>query len=187
VKPRGERPPRIALIALLIAIAVTVTGFGVAAGLSTQVARGNPETGQGSAVTEHPLTYWMWAATQLGTIPATVPVRASLVAATPTILPRVVSRSYTINAAVAGQTSVAWTFDELTTAPRSTELMITLVDGLTTAAASITVYVETSARVPFGTVAFVFYWDAGAFAPTGLAIESMSATVTACTAIGTCP
>ncbi|MGA8543321.1 MAG: hypothetical protein WB947_07300 [Thermoplasmata archaeon] len=183
----GPHSPRIVLYAVLVAIAITVTGFGVAAGLSTQVSLGSTESGQGSSVTEHPLAYWTWGSTQLGTIPARVPAAVSLVATAPTLLPRAAGRSYAINAAVARQTSVVWTFDELTTAPRSTELMITFVDGLSGAATTIVAYVETRAAAPAGTLAFIFYWDAGAFAPTGLAIESMTATVQACTAIGTCP
>ena len=181
------RSPRSATIALLVAIALTVTTFGVAAGLSTQVSLGNPETGQGSFVTEHPLPYWTWQATQLGTIPARVPGAASVVVRTPTVLPFRGGRSYTINGGLAGQTSVLWTFQQTTAAPRSTELVITFVDGLSSAASTINIYVETNARAPGATYAFTFYWDAGTFAPGSLEIETMTATVQACTAIGTCP
>jgi hypothetical protein len=181
-----DRVPRLALLALLAAISVTVTTFGIAAGLSTQVTRGVPETGQGAFVAEQPLAYWAWHATQLGTIPVRVPARASVAVNTPTLLPRG-GRSYTINAGVAGQTSVAWTFDETVGAPRSTELVITFVDGLTQPTSTIIVYVETNARAPGFPAAYVFYWDAGAFAPGALAIETLSATVQACSAIGTCP
>jgi hypothetical protein len=184
---RSGRSPRLALWAVLVAIAVTVTGFGVAAGLSTQVTLGTSETGQGAFVTEHPLAYWTWQSTQLGTVPAVVPAAVSLVARTPTVLPRAVGRSYMINAGTAGQTAVLWTFAEQVAAPRSTELMITFSDGLVGAVSTITAYVETSARAPLVAVDFVFYWDAGAFSPTGLSIESLTVTVAACAAIGTCP
>jgi len=184
MSPRG--PPRLALWALVMAIAVTVTAFGVAAGLSTQVIKGAPESGQGSFVTEHALAYWSWHSTVLGTIPVVVPRQISIVVTAPSVLPRG-GRSYTINTAVAGQTSVAWTFQEATTAPRTTELKLTFVDGLVPPTSTIVVYVETSTRAPGAAVSYVFYWDAGTFAPNSLAIETMTATIQACTAVGTCP
>ncbi|MGA8302446.1 MAG: hypothetical protein WA691_07605 [Thermoplasmata archaeon] len=184
--PTSVRSPHLPVYALLAAIAVTVSAFGVAAGASGQVAQGPSETGQGAFVAEHPLEYWAWHATQLGTVPQPVPAPVSVVAHTPTRLPRG-GRSYTINAAVAGQTSVAWTFAEAATGPPGTELMVTFVDGLSGPVSTITVYVETTLRGLAGSVDFVFYWDAGTFAPGSLSIESMTATVQACAAIGDCP
>jgi hypothetical protein len=186
VNPPSVRPPRLPILALLAAIVVTVTTFGVAAGASSQVTQGPAETGQGAFVNEHPLAYWSWHSTTVGTIPQPVPPPVSVVAHTPTRLPRV-ARSYSINGAVAGQPSVAWTFIEAVTAPRLVELMITFVDGLTGPASTIMVFVELSFRAPAGPVAFVFYWDAGTFAPGSLSIETMTATVQTCAPIGTCP
>jgi hypothetical protein len=180
------RSSRNALFAILAVTTVVVTALGLVTGLGTQITSGGPETGQGAYVAEHPLAYWTWRSTQLGTIPGVVPGRASIAAATPTVLPRV-ARSFTINAGVAGQTSVSWTFQQTTTAPRSTELKITLVDGLASPTTTIIVYVETNARALGVAANFVFYWDAGTFAPGALVIETMTSTVQACTAIGVCP
>jgi hypothetical protein len=186
VKRGQRRPTHSVVFAILVTFTVTLTAFGVAAGLGGQITSGGPETGQGAYVVEHPLAYWTWRSTQLATIPGVVPARVSLVAGKPTVLPRG-GRSYTINAGVAGQTSVFWTFQQTTTAPRSTELKITLVDGLTAPASTIVVYVETSARALGVAANFLFYWDAGTFAPASLVIETMTATVEACTGIGVCP
>ena len=186
MNPAPRRTSRAALAALLVAIAVTVTAFGVAAGVSTQIARGSSETGQGAFVSQHPLTYWTWVSTQLGTIPAVVPRLVSTTVTAPTVLNRG-GRSFTINPGVAGQPSVAWSFQQAVTAPVSTELKITFVDGLAGPVSTIVAYVETNARALGAPATFVFYWDAGAFAPTSLSIETMNATVLACTAVGTCP
>jgi hypothetical protein len=186
MNPAPGRVGRARVYAVLIAIAVTFTDFGVAAGLGTQINQGAPETGQGAFVTEHPLTYWGWQSTVLGTIPRPAPPAVSLNVRAPTLLPRG-GRAYAINPAVAGQTSVAWTFQKTTAAPRATELVITFVDGLVQPTTTITVYVEINIR-GIGTAAtYLFYWDAGTFAPGAFEIETMSKTVLACTAIGVCP
>jgi hypothetical protein len=186
VSASARRPHHPALYALFSSIAVVLIAIGFAAGLGSQITKGSMETGQGAYVTERPLAYWTWHATVLGTIPAAVPPRASTTSGAPTLLPRV-GRSYTINAAVAGQTSVAWTFQQTTAAPRAAELVITFVDGLSSTTSTIVVYVETNARALAAPARFVFYWDAGAFAPGTLTIETMTATVQACAAIGNCP
>lgn len=173
-------------LAFVLALALTLTTFGLAAGASTQILAGSAEAGQGAVVSEQGLTYWGWHATDLGTLPTPVPARASLAVAAPTPLPRF-GRSYTINPSVAGQTGVEWVFQETVTAARSTELVLTFFDGLNPPGTTITVYVETNARAPPGTVTFNFWWDAGAFSPSALTIESLTATVEVCTAIGTCP
>jgi hypothetical protein len=178
---------RIALYALATAVAVAVSGLGIAAGLGSQVLKGGAETGAGSDVTQHGLAYWGWSSTVIGTMPTPVPRVVSTTVGAPTRLARLAGASYSINAGTAGQTSVVWTFTEVTTAPRSTELMVTFVDGLTGAASTIVAYLETSARAPVAALTFVFYWDAGAVAPTGLEIATMTVTVQACTAIGVCP
>ena len=174
------------LLPLLAAVVVAVGAVGIAAAVGAQIGPGPTETGQGAYVTEHALAYWTWHETLLTTIPTPAPAKVSTTIGTPTVLPRA-GTSYSINAATAGQVAVAWTFDELTTAPRSTELALTFLDGLASPATTITVYVESDPRAPFVTTAFVFYWDAGTFAPGTLVVETMTATAVACTAIGTCP
>lgn len=173
------------LWAVLAGAIATVAAVGLAAGLATQITYGS-ETAQGASVTEHPLAYWTWHETILGTIPAPVPARVSAAEATPTVLPRG-ARSYTIDAATAGDTAVAWTFDLQTTMPRSMELMLTFADGLSGPVSTLTVYVETPVRAPGAAVAFTFYWDAGTFAPGTLVIETMTGTAVACAAVGNCP
>lgn len=178
---------RVALYAIAIAAVIAASGFGIAAGLGTQVLKGGGETGEGSQVSESGPAYWTWTSAIVATIPVAVPGAVSHAAATPTRLPRAFGTNYAINAATTGQTSVAWTFTETTAAPRSSELMITFVDGLSGTATTVVAYLETSARVPFESLTFVFYWDAGTVAPTGLEISSLSETVRSCTAIGVCP
>jgi hypothetical protein len=179
-------PSRLPVLALCVAVGVALSAIGISMGLGSQVSEGASETGQGAVVTEHPLTYWTWHATLLGTIPTPAPRLVSIAKALPSLLPRF-PRSYTLNAAVAGQTSVAWSFQQTTGAPLTTELMITFVDGLTSPTSTIVAYVETGIRLLGVATTFTFYWDAGTFAPGSLSIETMTATVQACTAIGVCP
>lgn len=176
--PQGLLAPLAGAVAVLAAL-------GLAAGVATQITYGS-ETAQGAAVTEPTLAYWTWHETAVGTIPDPVPARVSAAEATPTVLPRG-PRSYTINAATADDPAVAWTFDLQTTAPRSTELMLTFVDGLSAPVTTVVVYVETPARDPLLAVAITMYWDAGTFAPGQLVIETMTATAAVCTAVGNCP
>jgi hypothetical protein len=170
----------------LAVVALGVLAIGIVAAVGTQISNGGTETGAGAYVSEHPLAYWEWEGTALGTIPAAVPPAVSTTVGAPTRMPRG-GATYVINPSEAGQTSVEWTFEETTAAPGRTELAITFVDGLTSAASSITVYLETGFRAPGTAVTYSFYWDAGTFAPAALDIETMSTTVQACTAIGTCP
>ena len=181
---RDQRPIRLGLVFLVVGVATLATGLALAAG--SEFTSGGVETGGGTYVSEAPLAYWEWHETSLGTIPNPVPESASVTAADPTPLARA-GGSYAINAPTAGQTSVAWTFEETTAAPRSTELVLTFSDGLASAPSTISVFVETGARAPAGTLAFVFYWDAGTFAPIGLDVETLQTTAESCTAIGTCP
>jgi hypothetical protein len=171
---------------LLAVIAVGALAVGIVSAVGSQVTSGATETGAGAYVTEHPLAYWGWHATELTTIPAAVPPAVSTTVGAPTHIGRVAA-SYVINAAVAGQTAVAWVFEESTAAPDRTELAITFVDGLSSAATTITVYLETAPRAPGAALTFTFYWDAGTFAPESLEIETMTGTVQACTAVGDCP
>jgi len=187
VNGSAEASRRIALYAVVTAVAVAVSGVGIASGLGSQLLKGGGETGQGSEVTQHGLAYWGWASTVVDTVPAAVPRAVSHTVTAPTRLARGGGAAFSINAATAGQTSVRWTFTEGTTAPRSTELVLTFVDGLGGAASTILVYLETSARAPTGALSFVFYWDAGAATATGLEISTMTATVQACSGIGVCP
>jgi hypothetical protein len=183
----SRRSFRGTFLAIAAVVAISVTGLGVAAGLGSQILLGGGETGQGSDVTQHALAYWTWTSTVSGTIPTPVPVAISHTVTAPTRLPRFAGTSYALNAATAGQASVVWTFSEATTAPRSTELVLTFVEGVGATTTTILAYVETSARVPLAALSFVIYWDAGTSLPTGFAISSLTATVQACTGIGVCP
>ncbi len=185
VNPAVRRPGRLGLLGFLAVIAVGSLAVGLVGAVGTQVTNGPVETGAGAYVTEHPLTYWEWVETALGTVPAAVPGRASTTVGAPTVL-GLEAASYAIDPAVSGQPSVIWTFAETPATPARTELALTFVDGLADPATTVTVYLETAVRAPFLTLEFVFYWDAGAFAPTALDIETMSATVVACPAIGDC-
>lgn len=182
---RAYRTERSGVWTFLAVVAVGALALGIAAGVATQITNGGVETGAGAYVTEQPLAYWEWRETAIGTIPTAVPAAVSTTVGAPTRLARF-GGSYVLNAAVAGQTSVVWTFEETAGAPARTELVLTFVDGLTPPARTVTVYVETAVRIG-ATVAFTFYWDAGTFAPGALDIETMTTTAQACTAVGTCP
>jgi hypothetical protein len=177
---------RVLTVVLAVGV-VACAGLGLTAALGTQILHGANESGQGSEVTQHSVVYWSWDATVITVIPNRAPALVSHVVAAPTRLPRFVGTSYAINTPTVGQTAVAWTFTEATTAPRSVEFVITFVDGLAGPVSTIDAYLETSARAPLAALNFVFYWDAGAAAATGLAISTMTVTVQACTAIGVCP
>jgi len=171
--------------AILVAAILGIVG-GFTLGAATQVAQGPTEYSDGALVAQQDLSYWVWHATILTTIPARVPTAASTAVATPTILPAA-GRSYTINAATAGAEAVRWQFSEGTTAPASTELELRLVAGLNGPSSSIRIYLETQAVAPFGALTFFLYWDAGAFPPASLTIETMQVTVLVCTSVGHCP
>jgi hypothetical protein len=104
----------------------------------------------------------------------------------PTLL-SAASGSYRIDAATAGNTSVRWEFQETTGVPGSTELELRFTDGLTRAASSITVYLESRAGTLGAPLTFYLYWDAGAFGPTGVTVETMHVDVLVCAGIGHCP
>jgi hypothetical protein len=185
---RGEVPARrLGVATLLVTAALAFAGLGLATGLGSQFVQGGGETGQGSAVSQQALSYWTWTSTLVTVVPTPAPGAVSHIVTAPTRLPRIAGASYSINAATAGQASVEWRFSDATTAPLATELVITLVDGLSGTTSTLSAYVETSARVLTRALAFNFYWDAGAVAPTGLEISTMTATVQQCSAIGVCP
>ncbi len=181
---RRTGPMRVGLVLGVLAVAALATGLALAVG--AEFSSGATETGGGAYVSEAPLAFWEWHETALTAVPDPAPALVSVTEAEPTRL-ALFGGSYAINAPTAGQTAVAWTFDETTAAPRSTELVLTFANGLSGATTPISVYVETGARAPAGTLAFVFYWDAGTFAPAGLDIETMQATTEQCAAIGNCP
>lgn len=155
-------------------------------GAGSQIGPGTTEQAQGADVGEAGPTYWVWAATQLDVVPTPVPGAVSTAVAAPTLLPTA-STSYRIDAATAGNTSVRWEFTEETTAPKSTELELRFTAGLSKTAAHITVYFETRPTAPTAALIFYAYWDAGAFSPASLSIETMQVDVLVCTAIGVCP
>jgi hypothetical protein len=131
-------------------------------------------------------TYWTWEAAQIWHIPSPVPPALSTTAGTPTVLPTVAS-AFRINLAAAGNVSVRWSFRETTAAPASTELELRFTDGLTRPASQLTVYLETRPGVLPAALVFQIYWDAGAFGPSAITVETMQVAVLACTAVGTCP
>jgi hypothetical protein len=172
----------IAVAACLLAL--TVLGWTVAAPAS--IGPGTPELAQGADVGENTPTYWLWEGAQRWNIPAPVPALLSDVATLPTVLPAA-GASYVLNSATATNTSVRWTFRETVAAPTSTELELRFTDGLSRTAVTITVYLETRASALPGPLTFLLYWDGGAFAPTGITVQTMQVTVQACASLGHCP
>ena len=171
--------------AISIAAILGIVG-GFTLGAATQVTQGTTENSQGAFVSQASQTYWLWHATILVAIPVPVPAAASTTVTAPTVLPAG-GTSYTINPSTAGAESVRWQFAEQTTAPASTELEFRFVAGLNGPSSSIRIYLETQALAPFAAVTYFLYWDAGAFPPTSLTIETMQVTVLVCTSVGHCP
>ena len=169
-------------------VGLLALGMFVGAGLGAPalLSPGPTETAQGADVGQQGLTYWVWQSTQLWHIPTPVPTTLSLAVATPTLLSTVAS-AYTINPALAGNESVRWAFQETTAAPRSTELELRFLDGLTGGAVALRIYVETRATAVPAALVFELYWDAGAFAPASVTVETMQVDVLACTSVGNCP
>jgi hypothetical protein len=174
------------LIAVVAVAALVFTVIGWSDGAPATVGPGATEQGQGADVGEKTPVYWPWEETQLWSVPTPAPTRVSTALATPTLLPAAAA-SYVINPATAGNASVRWTFEETTAAPLSTEFELKFTDGLSRAAVSITVYLETRPTAPTAAVTFILYWDAGTFAPAGITVQTMQVLVQTCTSIGHCP
>jgi hypothetical protein len=181
-KPTGAL--KLVVIATVCLVGAAILG-GVM-GASTLVVHGSAEQGQGAYLSEQSPGYWGWQSSTVGVIPNPVPARVSGSAAAPTPLPAG-SRSYVINAATVGHTSVRWIFGEAATTPASTELELRFVVGLVNPAVQITVYVETQATAPRGAPAYGFYWDAGVGLSGAITIETMQVLVFVCTSVGHCP
>jgi hypothetical protein len=165
-------------------LAATFLGWGFAA--PATIGSGTPEQAQGADVGEKTPTYWVWEGTQRWMIPTPVPALLSSVVTVPTVLPATAA-TYAINAATAANTSVRWTFQETVAAPTSTELELRFTAGLSRAAVTITVYLETRSTGLTGALLFTLFWDAGPFAPTGITVQTMQVTVQACASVGHCP
>ncbi len=160
--------------------------LGAGWGAPAQLLPGPTETGGGADVGEQALTYWVWEATQVWEIPATVPPALSTVAGTPTRLPAA-GASFSIGAATGGATSVRWEFREAPAAPLSTELELRFVEGLSGPAAKGTVYLETQATPRGAALVFYLFWDAGTAAPSAITVATMQVDVLTCAAVGNCP
>jgi len=174
------------LVVVTAAVVAIAALLGATLAAPATVTSGTPEQGLGGYVGDQTPAYWPWESTYLLTIPTPVPGQVSVTVGAPTVL-AARSESFTINAATAGATALRWVFDQATTVPHLTELELRFVSGLTTPAVTITVYVETRGLAPPGIFTYTFYWDAGTFAPSGITVESMVATVLACTSVGHCP
>ena len=173
-----------AAIGTTVLLLVVLVGPGW--GAPAQILPGPTETGGGADVGEQGLAYWVWEATQVWKLPATVPPALSATAGTPTRLPPAGS-SFTINPASSGATGVRWEFEETTAAPVSTELELRFIDGLSGPAVDRTVYLETQTAVPRGGLVFYLFWDAGTGTPSAITIDTMQVAVLACPAVGNCP
>jgi hypothetical protein len=180
--------PALLEIATLAAVGILVgTAFlGWTLAAPSVFQKGVTEQGQGTDVGEGGPAYWVWEAAQLWGMPTPVPALASSTALTPTLLPAI-SSSFRINAATAGNTSVRWEFKETTAAPGTTELELRFTDGLTRPAVSLTVYLETRPGVLPGALTFFVFWDAGAFGPARVTVETMQVNVLVCAPVGVCP
>jgi hypothetical protein len=184
-RPRPRRA-RAAGVVLVLGLLVASTVVGWSFGAPATVGPGTTEHGQGADVGERTPAYWIWVAAQIWGMPAPPPSLLSTSSLAPTVLPGA-SVSYRMNSATAGNTSVRWEFHETTAAPTSTELELRFTDGLTRAATTITVYLETQPTALGAPLTFFVYWDAGAFGPTGVTVQTMQVNVLVCTGIGTCP
>lgn len=171
---------------LAVALVLATTAVGWSFGNPGNVSPGTVEQGQGADVGERTPVFWVWSASQIGNMPKNVPPALSTSSAAPTQLPAS-SSSFRINPANAGNTSVRWTFTETTAGPGSTELELRFTAGLTRAAMTITVYLETHPGVLRVALTYSIYWDAGAVEPSGITVQTMQVNVLVCAGIGLCP
>jgi hypothetical protein len=134
------------------------------------------------------LTHWQQTSVVGSVTPNPAPATLSLSSAAPTRLPGG-SRSYTLDAAAAGNTALEWTFSETVGIQVNQELEIAVTVNYTLAAVShtavVTVFVESQAAAPRGTLTFNAYWDSGV--ATGITFTSESEISQACAAVGSCP
>jgi len=183
-----SRPPfpRWASAGVVLGFVLASTVVGWSFGAPATVGPGTTEQGGGADVGEQTPTYWTWEAAQIWVIPTTLPPLLSSNSPAPTLLPAA-SSSFRMNAATAGNTSVRWEFTETTAAPASTELELRFTDGLTRAAAAFTVYLETRPGTLLVPNTFFVFWDAGAFGPSGITVQTMQVDVLVCASVGHCP
>jgi hypothetical protein len=173
-------------VALAVVALVALLSVGWSLGAPATIGPGSTEQGQGADVGEQTPGYWAWEAAQIWNIPSPVPGAVSGTSTAPTVLPAATA-SFRIDPAKAGNVSVRWEFQETTAAPVSTELELRFTDGLSQTAVHVTVYLETRAAAIGAALVFYLYWDAGAYGPSGVNVQTMQVTVLVCTAVGHCP
>jgi len=188
-RPWGRRASRRTLILVAVVFAISL-GAGVVLGAITVVP--NSETGNGAYITSNTPGYWRIGGNGNTPNPGAVVLlpsgltAASTVMASPTVLPGS-GTSYSVGAVTVGDWAQVIEIDEQTGPPASTELEIFFTLTTATASTFVTVFVETQAAPPGGTVVYDFYLDAGS--PTGGSVTIVSAQEISnqCNAVNSCP
>lgn len=182
--PVTERAPRTRVAPVALAVALGVVAF-LAGALAGSLSIGSGlESGKGATEVGNAITWWGETAVTLTLIPSPVPATANASAATPTLL-TTANTSYAVGAVKANDSAIRWDF-QLKAPPVLTEFEITVtVLNLTAAsAATFTVFLETPATAPTGTVLVSLFVDNGAGTTGFQAVSQLSQQ---CTAFGTCP
>ncbi|MCI4335714.1 MAG: hypothetical protein L3K17_00745 [Thermoplasmata archaeon] len=170
-------------------VALLVVGLGIAGfsggviGAALTVKSGT-ETADGAAETGAAITWWSQTAISLATIPSPAPGVANASETTPTLLTGS-NASYVFVTAKANDSALRWDF-QLKTPPVLTEfeLTVTILNLSASTPTSVTVYLETPATSPSGTVLVSLYFDQGAGAA---GFRNVSQVSQECSAFGTCP
>ena len=172
---------------LLLGVTLVLVGLGafsvgvLAASLTVQ---SGTEVGHGSTESGFAITWWAQSGVSVDQVPSPAPSAVNGSAATPTLLTGLNS-SYAVGAVKAGDAAVRWDF-QLKSPPILTEFELTIsVLNLTgTVATTLTVYLETPATSPVGTVLVSLFLDNGVGVTGFRAASQLSQQ---CSAFGTCP
>lgn len=169
------------------AILAALLELGSVGGMALQISN-STETWVGVQAPAQFLTHWQQVGSETGVIPTLVPVLWSGVAGSPSRLPRT-SGTARIDTVTAGDVAMVWVFHETAGIVPSTEIEISFQVqyqvGSASASRSTTVYIETQARAPAGTVTYTIYWDTGQ--RNGVTFVNQLEVAQACVAIGSCP
>jgi hypothetical protein len=170
-------------------LGLTVAALAIAGGAVGSFAiHGTTSTSGGIENAAAWLAHWQETGVIAATTPAPVPPLLSALPTTPSRL-AVAGASYLVDAGVAGDLAIEWRFAESVgiLANQEIDLAFTIQYevGIVAHTATVTVFVETQATAPVGTLAFTLYWDAGA--ATGITFSSETEIAQSCPSVGTCP
>ena len=172
--------------ATVIAILALAGSWVMAASFS--ISNGNTETGGGAYHGTALLGFWSETTVGVGSEPGVLPAVLSTTIGTPTVLAGAAA-NYAVNAPTANDIVHFWKFAETNAAPINTEIQMqfTISSGAVPTVTQVTVYVETQAVAPVGTITYTIYYDLGSPSSGTITLNSVTEVNLQCSAVGTCP